>query len=87
MPRVIDFLDEFIEAVKADLERGEKRWGDTWLKRTIAGQDERFRQYFNDRFDRAINGNEPVRYESFAGDALIGWIRVHHPELFPDGKE
>jgi hypothetical protein len=82
--RTIDFLDEFIEVLKADLERGEKKWGDTWLHRTREGQEKRIRAYFNDHFDRFEYAGQPVRWESIAGDAFIGWIRDNHPELFPE---
>jgi len=79
----LDFLDEFVEEVKADLERGSKKWGDTWLKRPREGQVGRIRQYLNDHFDRFENAGTPVKWESVAGEALIGWIRDNHPEIFP----
>jgi hypothetical protein len=81
---VVDFLDEFMEALRADLERGAKKWGATWLHRPRAGQDQRIKQYILDQFDRAEHGGIPVKYESIGGEALIGWIRDNHPELFPE---
>jgi len=87
MTRTTDFLDEFVALLKADLERGEKKWGDTWLRRPRKGQEGRIRQYMLDHFDRFDAGTEsPIKWESLAGECLIGWIRDTHPELFPDGK-
>jgi hypothetical protein len=81
--RTLDFLDEFVEAVRADLERGEKKWGDTWLNRPREGQVQRIRQYLLDHFDRFEHAGQPVKWESIAGEALIGWIRDNNPDLFP----
>ena len=83
-PRPIDYLPEFVEAVKESLESGEKKWGNTWLNRPRRGQIGRAYQYIQDVFDRNRFAGEPIKWESIAGEALIGWIRDNHPELFPD---
>ena len=83
----IDFLDEFIDVIKENLDHGEIKWGDTWLHRTIGGQEQRIQQYINDQFDRFHYTGRPVQWEAIAGEALIGWIRENHPELFPDKPE
>ena len=82
--RVLDYLDEFVEALRADLERGEEKWGDTWLHRPRKGQEQRIRAYFNDHFDRFEYGGTPMKWESIAGEAMIAWIRVSHPDIFPE---
>ena len=77
-----DFLDEFIMEFSMKLEDDDKRWGDTWLKRTRAGQEERMIKSTNDRFDKFLNGGQPLDTMSIIGDAYINWIRERHPELF-----
>ena len=81
--RVIDYLDEFVAALKAQLVEDEKRWGDTWLKRTRKGQTARMIPWLNDCFDRHEHGGVPVPWLRVAGGALINWIREEHPELSP----
>jgi len=82
-PRVIDYLDEFVEALKADLLRGEAKWGNTWLRYPAQGQEQRIGDYIGYYFDRFENVGTPVPWEAIAGNAMIAWIREHHPELFP----
>ena len=43
-----DFLDEFTNALKVQLENDKKRWGNTWLMRTREGQDDRLIKSLND---------------------------------------
>lgn len=38
MIHVWDYLKEFSEALQNQLEDDEKRWGNTWLKRTREGK-------------------------------------------------
>jgi hypothetical protein len=78
-----DFLPEFLEALEADLNRGNEKWGDTWLKRNRQGQEARIKQWCLDQFDKFENVGTPIRWQSFAGEALIAWIRENHPEIFP----
>ncbi len=86
MTRTVDFLDEFVEALRADLERGDEKWGDTWLNRTREGQEERIEQYIKDHFDRYRYADQPIHWVSIAGECLIAWVREQHPELFPESK-
>ena len=81
-PSVMDFLPEFVNALEKSLEGGQEKWGNTWLHRPYKGQEVRIRQYINDMFDQNLYADQPIRWESIAGQALIGWIRENHPELF-----
>ena len=81
--KIWDFLPEFLEVLKTQLESDEKRWGDTWLKRTRAGQEERTIATFNDYFDQYLNAGKPINWLAVAGGALICWIRECHPDLWP----
>ncbi|MCX6740847.1 MAG: hypothetical protein NTY61_00390, partial [Candidatus Parcubacteria bacterium] len=90
-PQVVDFLPEASELLKKQLERDAKRWGDTWLNRTIAGQDDRLVGAVRDHLDQLRNGDPSAEerkeiYLHMMGDAMINLIRILHPELFPDGS-
>jgi len=85
-----DFIDEFVEYLKTDfvekLKNDEKRWGDTWLKRNIDGQETRLCFSLRDRIDKYMNQNNdqtiPLDEESMLGDLFINWIRRQHPEIW-----
>lgn len=79
-----DFLQEFTEAFKEKLNNDDKRWGDTWLKRTRKGQEERTINSFNDKFDKYLNGGQPIDWLSIIGDAYIAWVRENHPEIWKE---
>lgn len=81
VPRVIDYVPEFVEALKEQLEKDERAWGDTWLHRPIEGQEERTVSRYNDYFDMYFKGGVPVPWLKVIGGALINWIREQHPEI------
>jgi len=80
--KVEDYLPEFIEALKKQLQDDEKRWGDTWQKRPIEGQEERTRATFNNYFDMFENGKTPIPWLKVAGNALICWIREYERDNY-----
>jgi len=82
--KVWDFLDEFMKAFKIQLENDDSRWGDTWLKRTRKGQEERTIKEFNDYFDKYLNVGTPIPWLKVIGNALICWIREQHPEIWKE---
>ena len=84
MKHVWDFMEEFTKALKGQLESDEKRWGDTWLHRTRKGQEERTIANFNDKFDKYLNGGQPIDWLAIAGDVLIAWVRENHPEIWSE---
>lgn len=73
--KVWEYLPEFIAALEEQLKEDDKRWGDTWKKRPIEGQEARTRQTFNDYFDKFENTGRPIHWLAVAGNALICWIR------------
>jgi len=92
-----DYLDEFVEELRAQLMADERRWGDTWLKRPKKGQADRvfarIREYYMDaRLAEKLldlTEEEPTFVDTLpwlkiTGEALIGWIRERYPEEFPD---
>ena len=82
--KIWDFLPEFITALTKQLQNDDVRWGDTWLKRTRSGQEERTINNFRDKFDKYLNGGQPINWLAIAGDALICWVREQHPEIWSE---
>lgn len=82
--KVWDFLPEFCKALTEQLKADDQRWGDTWLKRTRKGQDERTIKSLRDKFDQYENGGQPINWLKIAGEALICWIRENHHEIWPE---
>ena len=80
-----DFVSEFAEALSKHLEKNDDpRWGDTWLKRTRKGQEVRTIESFRNKFDKFVNGGQPIDWLSIAGDAMICWLREQHHEIWPE---
>ena len=79
-PRVIDYLDEFVEALKQELEEAEERWGNTWLARDKDNQVDRIFER-HDEYSDWLDGDSDFPWLSVAGNAMIAWIRNTHPEL------
>jgi hypothetical protein len=82
--KTFDFLPEFMEAIENKLKNDDLRWGDTWLHRTRKGQEERTIKSFNDKFDKYINGGQPIDWLGIIGDAFIAWVRENHPEIWTE---
>ena len=82
--KIWDFASAFIVALIEHLKKDDVRWGDTWLKRTRRGQEQRTIANFNDKFDKYLNGGQPIDWLAIAGDAYICWVREQHPEIWPE---
>lgn len=82
--KVSDYLDEFITALREQLDNDHRRWGLTWMKRTRAGQEQRTKERFDDYFDQYFNAGVPINWLKVVGGAFINWIRDNHPEVCPD---
>jgi len=86
-PLITDFLNELKDELYKQLTDDHKRWGNTWLKRTRKGQEERIRKCFDNYFDQFENAGVPIPWLKIIGNAMIAWIREKHFELFSNGKE
>lgn len=75
MKKLIDYLPEFFEAVKAQLEKDELRWGDTWRKRPFEGHEQRTKACFDNYFDQFNATGVPVPWEKVVGNAFISWVQ------------
>jgi hypothetical protein len=82
--KVWDFIPEFTKAFEEQLKDDDKRWGDTWLKRTRKGQEERTIKNYNDKFDKFLNAGQPIPWLKIIGDAYICWVRENHPEIWEE---
>lgn len=94
--QVVDYLNEFMIALREQLLSDAKRWGDAWLdKKDVEGQEQGFLGkivgYLND-FKResplSVPGNFepsiPMPWLKISGYALICWIRENHPEILEE---
>ena len=70
-----DYLPEFFEALKEQIESDDARWGDTWKKRSIEGQELRTKARFEDYFAQFENTGTPIPWLKIVGNALICWVR------------
>jgi len=84
MVKVWEFLPEFVQELRKQLEADDKRWGDTWLQRKPEGQTERIELTFKNYFDQYRNVGTPVNWLKVAGEALICWIRESYPAMWED---
>jgi len=73
--KLVDYVPEFTEALIKQLEEDEKRWGDTWKKRSIDGQEMRTKARFDDYFEQFQNAGTPIPWMKVVGEALICWVR------------
>ena len=68
-------LPEFVVALSVQLDDDAKRWGETWLHRSRAGQEDRCMEHINSYFDQFKGGGVPIPWLKIAGLSLIAWIR------------
>lgn len=78
--KLAEYLPEFFEAVRKQIEADEKRWGDTWKKRPALGQEQRAFDRFGDYKDQFDNAGTPIPWMKVVGEALIAWVREEHPD-------
>ena len=88
---VWDFIPNMAVALKEHLIEDKKRWeekgeggGDTWLKRTRKGQEDRVWENYQTKFADYFADGVPIDWLSIIGNALICWIRENHPEIWPE---
>ena len=82
---VLDFLDEFYEALQNQLTDDQERWGNAWLeKRTIRGQETRIYDRIWEYYTAWAEDGVPIPWLKVIGNAYIAWIRETHPELWEE---
>jgi len=84
-PQVVDFIDQFCEALRQQLLEDAERHGSTWLELNRKDQVFRIRdrldQYFHEWVvGGGVNGPD-YPWLKGAGNMMIGWIRDNFPGL------
>lgn len=82
--KIWEILPEVIKAMETHFRVDDVEWGDTWLKRTRRGQEERTINNMQNKFDKYLNANQPIDWLAIMGDAAICWFREQHPEIWPE---
>jgi hypothetical protein len=77
---LVDFWAETNEKMQKQLASDQARWGDTWKKRPVKGQEERVFARLLDYRDQFINAGTPIPWEKVIGEAHICMTRTDHPE-------
>lgn len=77
-------LQELYDAMKRQLQSDDVRWGETWIKRTRKGQEERTILTFMNYFDQYRLAGVPIPWLKIIGNALICWYREQHPEIWKE---
>lgn len=71
------FLDDFVSAIREDIIKAEKSWGDGW--KDIPTSEHL--PYLAGRIANKLVQPDHD-WESIAGYALIGWLRTYRSDLF-----
>lgn len=79
---LLTYIPAFVKALKEQLTKDEKKWGDTWMVRPGEGQEDRFFSRINDYYKvwKWSNGKKKIPWLKVAGEALIGWVRETQQE-------
>jgi len=83
---VADFIEEFAQALREQLQKDYERWGDTWRRRSRDGQEQRAFARFEDYLDQFNNAGVPMPWLKITGEALIAWIREKYPEVILENE-
>lgn len=75
MKNLLEYLPDFMKALESQLTEDQKRWGDTWTKRSKEGQEMRTREVYDNYFDQFENAGIPIPWLKIVGGALICWVR------------
>lgn len=86
MPRVTDYLDEFMYELRHDLLKGEAKWGDEWLYRSREGQEKRIINTIIDYYFNWQKRGGDFPWLAVAGNAMIAWIRDNFKYLSREWK-
>lgn len=78
---LFDFIEDFGVSMKTQLVEDEKRWGDTWRRVPIEGQEIRIAARLQRYFSDFSNYKLPIPWLKIANYALIAWVKENNPEL------
>jgi len=88
---LVHYVYPFALALKRRMQEDQLRWGDTWKKRPVEGQEERVFARYQDYIDQYRERRVPVPWLKIAGEALIAWVRETYPDYaelddLPEGQ-
>lgn len=72
---LIEYVAKFSDALRGQLEEDEKRWGDTWKRRSRKGQEDRIAERMETYIDQWRNAGTPMPWLKIAGLCLIAMLR------------
>lgn len=79
MKELLEYLDEFVEALREQIIEDNKRWGNTWVERGLVwngkSQEQRFFEWVIEKYLQYAHKNKPFPWLKIAGEAMIGYIR------------
>ena len=86
--KLMSYFLNFVKALREQLEKDNKRWGDEWKQRPIGAKGkwahqndrvyERFDVYYEDWNEDGI----PIPWLKICGNAFIAWVREYDPEHY-----
>jgi hypothetical protein len=77
---LVDELQDTVQAVEVQLKEDDERYGDTWRKLPIEGQEERIFERFNEYLADFRENGTPIPWAKVIGNAHIAMVRMRHPE-------
>lgn len=82
-PKVWMFLPEFMGELVTQLADDDLRHNETWLTLPLKGQEERIWKRYEEYYRLWKTQGYEMPWLKIAGLALIGWIRMKYPRMFP----
>ena len=74
-----EYLPEFIDELRTQINSDNERWGDTWKERGLIWnnltQEERFYSWMEEKYIAYKYDDKPFPWLKVAGEAFIGLIR------------
>jgi len=84
---LLDYFEETVQAMREQIKSDQARWGDTWKRRPIKGQEKRCFDRFKDYWDQFKNAGTPMPWLKIIGEANIAITRENHPEELIEEEE
>ena len=78
---LIELLPDTLFHMENQLKRDYERWGETWRKRPLEGQDQRIAARLQDYIDQFHMAGVPLPYEKIACLAHIALVRMNRHDL------
>lgn len=80
----LQYLDEFVEEMKAYLQECHDERGEAWLEITQERQRDLLLNFF---VSTLTDYEKPAPWVGYAVEAMLGYVRDKHPEMFGEQPE